>query len=56
MERVTVTKGYLLSDEQRIEQILAVQEELLRSEGVDPTWPGFDSSTDDHEDSGRGRA
>ena len=36
MERVTVPSGYVLNDDQRIEDILAVQEELLRSEGVDP--------------------
>lgn len=46
MERVTVSGGYVLRDEQRIEDILAVEEELLRSEGVDPRWPGFGAPAD----------
>ena len=50
MERVTVPTGYVLSEEQRIEDILAVEEDLLRSEGVDPRWPGFGPSADKDED------
>lgn len=34
-------EGYMLGEGQRVEEVLAVQEELLRSEGIDPTWPGF---------------
>jgi hypothetical protein len=45
MERVTLPSGYVLNDNQRIEDILAVQEDLLRSEGVDPRWPGFGETT-----------
>jgi hypothetical protein len=43
MERVTIPSGYVLGDEQSAEDILAVQEDLLRSEGIDPRWPGFDA-------------
>lgn len=35
--------GYFLGPDQRLEDILAVEAELLRSEGIDPTWPGFES-------------
>jgi hypothetical protein len=43
MERLTPTpqKGYVLSDKESVADILAVEAELLRSEGVDPRWPGF---------------
>jgi hypothetical protein len=34
----------MLGKDQRPEDVLAVQAELLRSEGIDPTWPGFDRS------------
>ncbi len=43
MERLTPTqpKGYVLSDKESVADILAVEAELLRSEGIDPSWPGF---------------
>lgn len=41
MERVTPPKGYVLKDKQSVEEILAVEADLLRSEGIDPVWPGF---------------
>lgn len=41
MERVEPPKGYVLADKQTVEQIMAVEAELLRSEGIDPRWPGF---------------
>ena len=41
MERVTPPKGYVVSSKEEAEEILAVEAELLRSEGVDPRWPGF---------------
>jgi hypothetical protein len=41
MERVEPPTGYVLGEDQRVEDVLAVQAELLRSEGIDPTWPGF---------------
>lgn len=41
MERVTLPKGYVVHDKRSVEEILAVEAELLRSEGIDPKWPGF---------------
>lgn len=41
MERLTPI-GYVLGEGRRAEDVLAVQADLLRSEGIDPTWPGFD--------------
>lgn len=41
MERVEPADGYIVRDRQHVERILAVEAELLRSEGIDPTWPGF---------------
>jgi hypothetical protein len=38
---VTPPRGYVVSSKEEVEQILAVEAELLRSEGVDPRWPGF---------------
>jgi hypothetical protein len=37
--------GYVLGRDQKIEDILEVEAELLRSEGIDPGWPGFDTSS-----------
>ncbi len=44
VERLTppVPVGYMLGKGRRAEDVLAVQAELLRSEGIDPAWPGFD--------------
>jgi hypothetical protein len=41
MERLTPPKGYTLESKQDVEEILAIEADLLRSEGVDPRWPGF---------------
>ncbi len=41
MERLTPV-GYVLGEGRRAADVLAVQADLLRSEGIDPTWPGFD--------------
>jgi len=41
MERVEPTTAYVVRDRERVEKILAVEAELLRSEGIDPAWPGF---------------
>lgn len=43
-------KGYVIGTQRRIADVLAMQSELLRSEGLDPKWPGFESA--DH--AGRG--
>jgi hypothetical protein len=42
MDRVELPTGYMLGEDQRVEDVLAVEAELLRSEGIDPTWPGFE--------------
>jgi hypothetical protein len=31
----------MLGEDQRVQDILAVEAELLRSEGIDPAWPPF---------------
>jgi hypothetical protein len=41
MERVTPPKGYTITGRQDVEEILAIEADLLRSEDVDPRWPGF---------------
>lgn len=41
MDRVEPATGYVVRDRERVEKILAVEAELLRSEGIDPAWPGF---------------
>lgn len=41
MERLTPPKGYTVTTKQDVEEILAIEADLLRSEGVDPRWPGF---------------
>ncbi len=33
--------GYVLRDKDDVAEILAIEAELLRSEGIDPQWPGF---------------
>lgn len=35
-------QGYFVPDRETAERILAIEAELLRSEGIDPAWPGFD--------------
>jgi hypothetical protein len=41
MEPVEPVSGYVVHDRESAEEILAIEAELLRSEGIDPTWPGF---------------
>lgn len=36
--------GYTLGEDQRVEDIFAMEAELLRSEGIDPEWPPFDKA------------
>jgi hypothetical protein len=43
MERLIQT-GYRLPPGQTMKDVLAISAELLRSEGIDPTWRGFDES------------
>jgi len=39
---VRTSSGYVLGKDVQVEDVLAADAELLRSEGLDPTWPGFD--------------
>jgi len=41
IDRKERPKGYALRDQESAERILAVEAELLKSEGVDPAWPRF---------------
>ncbi|MGO9248900.1 MAG: hypothetical protein ACLQQB_12400 [Solirubrobacteraceae bacterium] len=41
MDPVSDPGGYVLGKDQRIANVLAVEDELLRSEGIDPTWVPF---------------
>jgi hypothetical protein len=41
MDRLRVVGVYKVGTNQRITDILAVEDELLRSEGIDPTWIPF---------------
>jgi hypothetical protein len=41
MDGVESPEGYLLGPNRTPEDVLAVADELLRSEGINPDWPGF---------------
>ena len=47
LERVNSTAGYVLAEDQKVEDVLAADAKLLRSEGIDPTWLGFDRPDSD---------
>jgi hypothetical protein len=52
MDEMKPPQGYVLGKDQTIEDVLALEAELLRSEGIDPKWPGFgDKSAQDEPDS-----
>ena len=36
-------RGYSLGKDHQMKDVLAVEAELLRSEGLDPAWPGFEA-------------
>jgi hypothetical protein len=36
----------MLGKDQQVQDVLAVEAELLRSEGIDPAWPGFGETGD----------
>lgn len=38
---------YMLGKDQRVEDVFAVEAELLRSEGIDPAWPRLDKTAAD---------
>lgn len=47
LERLSPPVGYLLGEDQQVEDVFAVEAELLRSEGIDPAWPRLDKATTD---------
>lgn|GEM_PF-6405581 len=47
LERLSPPVGYMLGQDQRVEDVLAVEAELLRSEGIDPAWPRLDKTPTD---------
>jgi hypothetical protein len=47
VERVAALDGYRLGPGITPADVLAQTDELLRSEGIDPTWPGLDEAPDD---------
>lgn len=42
LEGLSNPVGYVLGEDQRVEDVFAVEAELLRSEGIDPEWPPVD--------------
>jgi hypothetical protein len=44
LEGLSNPVGYVLGEDQRVEDIFAVEAELLRSEGIDPEWPRADKT------------
>ena len=44
LERLSNPVGYKLGENQRVEDVFALEAELLRSEGIDPEWPKFDKT------------
>ncbi len=40
VERLSLPVGYMLGRDQQVQDVLAMEAELLRSEGIDPAWPG----------------
>jgi hypothetical protein len=41
---MTPPVGYTLGEGRRVQDVFAVEAELLRSEGIDPAWPRFDET------------
>jgi hypothetical protein len=44
LERLKATDGYVLGEDQQVEDVLAADAELLRGEGIEPAWPGFNKT------------
>lgn len=38
--------GYLLKSKDAVDELMAIEADLLRSESIDPAWPGFDDPGD----------
>jgi hypothetical protein len=49
VEAVGLPGGYFLGPDCTPEDVLAVADELLRSEGIDPTWPGLKDGDQGHD-------
>lgn len=47
VEPLAEPTGYVLPKGQHMRDVLAIQADLLRSEGIDPSWPGFDDDPSD---------
>jgi len=42
-------QGVRATDEHGIKEVFAVEADLLRSEGIDPEWPGFAEESHDRD-------
>jgi hypothetical protein len=47
MEPMSLPPGYLLPEGKTMQDVLRMDADLLASEGLDPTWPGFDDKPDE---------
>jgi hypothetical protein len=47
LERLNPPVGYMLGEDQQVEDVFAVEAELLRSEGIDTAWPRLDKAKAD---------
>jgi hypothetical protein len=39
LEGLNPPAGYMLGEDQQVEDVFGIEAELLRSEGIDPAWP-----------------
>ncbi len=53
MEPVDEPRPYVLRGSQRLEDILRIEADLLRGEGIDPEWPRFKDNDDAEHHEGR---
>ncbi len=49
MDPVERPTGYLIDEEKVAKALLAAEAELLKSEGIDPAWPGFPNDVPDED-------
>lgn len=47
MEPMSLPPGYLLPEGKTMQDVLRMDAELLASEGLDPTWTGFDDQSEE---------
>ncbi len=50
MEPVEQPRPYVLRGSDAIDEVLELEAELLRSEGIDPHWPGFETDSPERHD------